>query len=264
MTDEILNETLFCLITRPAHQAELLNQMLTQAGLSVLNFPTIGINPSPATPFLQKLQNTIEQYDIALFVSRNAVDFTFKHLKSNSLPKKLELGVIGKGTWQALKNQGVASHIIPTESYNSEGLLASKALQHVKAKNIIIFRGQQGRNLLGDTLRKRGATIHYQEVYRRVLPDYEPEAFEKLTTAHFPDIAIFTSAEGLTNCFQLVSKTMASSLCQIPWLLISERMRETAGKLGHNANIIIADSASDEGIFQALQKWKQTKKNHHS
>ena len=148
MTNEEVPETLFCLITRPAHQAESLNKMLEQAGITALSYPTIAINASTTTAFLQHLQDNIKQFDIALFVSRNAVDFAFKYLDSATLPKKLELGVIGKGTWQALKNQGVESQLIPTDSYNSEGLLASQKLQYVTGKNIIIFRGQQGRNLI--------------------------------------------------------------------------------------------------------------------
>jgi hypothetical protein len=44
-------------------------------------------------------------------------------------------------------------------------------------------------------------------------------------------------------------------LLAIPWLLISERMRESALKLGHNASIIIAISASDEGIRQTICAW---------
>jgi len=238
--------------------------MLRQAGIVSVNFPTIAIKASSQTPFLNNLQDNIEQFDIALFVSRNAVDFTFNYLQADKLPPTLQLGVIGKGTWMALQNQGVDSHIIPAESYNSEGLLASQVLLDVKGKNVIIFRGQQGRSLLGDTLRKRGARVDYQEVYQRVLPDYSAGLIEKLTATHFPDLAIFTSAEGLSNCFQLLSDEMAQTLRSIPWLLISERMRETARNLGHNADIIIAISASDEGIVQAIQSWQQTNLNHHS
>lgn len=262
MTNGTIAATKFCLVTRPEHQAETLNNLLKQAGWETISFPTITIKASTPTAFLQQLPKQIKQFDIALFVSRNAVDYTFKHLQP-PLPDALKLGVIGKGTWQALKNKGVTSHIIPTESYNSEGLLASPTLQQVNEKNIIIFRGQQGRNLLGDTLRQRGARVEYQEVYRRTLPDYAENEFEQQTQPHFPDIAIFTSAEGLLNCFRLVSETAASGLRQTPWLLISERMRETAAKLGHNADIIIANSASDEGIFQALQEWQNIDKNHH-
>ncbi len=262
--DDCSDRNLVCLITRPAHQAGVLNDLLQQAGLGVINFPTIAITGSSLTPFLKKLQENIRQFDIALFVSRNAVDFAFNYVNSNALPDTLQLGVIGKGTWQALQSQGVESKLIPTDSYNSEGLLASPALQQVKGKKIIIFRGQQGRNLLGDTLRARGASVDYQEVYQRVLPEYPVDKLEKLTATHFPDLAVFTSAEGLSNCFQLVNASIASKLQTIPWLLISERMRETARDLGHNAEIIIANSASDDGIFQAIREWQNSYKNHHS
>ncbi len=258
MTNGVQAPGLTCLVTRPAHQTQQLNNMLEQTGFGIINFPTIQINASPVTPFLENLKGYLGRYDIALFVSRNAVDFAFKYLTSTGLPDSLQLGVIGKGTWMALKNQGVESHIIPTDSYNSEGLLASPVLQQVKGQRILIFRGQQGRNLLGDTLRERGASVEYQEVYRRVLPDYPAGSFEQLTLSHFPDIAVFTSAEGLSNCFQLLDESMALKLLNIPWLLISERMRETARNLGHNADIIIAISASDEGILQAIQGWQQT------
>ncbi len=259
------SQGLRCLVTRPVHQAALLNKMLGMAGIEVLNFPTIAINASTQTLFLEKLQDTIEKFDIALFVSRNAVDFAFKYLNPELLPAGLQLGVIGKGTWIALKNQGVETRIIPAESYNSEGLLASQVLQQVKGLNIIIFRGQQGRNLLGDTLRLRGASVEYQEVYQRIIPHYPTGTFEQLTESGLPDLAIFTSAEGLSNCFSLLSDAMAQKLRSIPWLLISERMRETARNLGHNADIIIAISASDEGIMQAVKGWQESNlMNHHS
>ena len=247
-----------CLVTRPAHQTEKLNHLLIQAGINPVSYPTIAVIATNPTPFLRKLQQSINDYDVLLFVSRNAVDYSFNYLDANLLPDNLELGVIGKGTWLALKNHGVESHVIPADSYNSEGLLASPNLQQVRDKRILIMRGQQGRNLLGNTLRERGARVEYCEVYRRVIPEYPDDAFAKLTVDNFPDVAIFTSTEGLKNCFQLLSESEAQQLRSIPWLLISERMRETACDLGHNADIIIAHSASDEGILQALLEWRQT------
>ena len=247
-----------CLVTRPQHQSRALVELLEQAGWQALLFPTIEIQPSPASALLEQLPRRIHDYDIALFVSRNAVDFTFKYLQPGDIPASLQLGVIGKGSWQSLQQHGVESSIIPADSFNSEGLLASAALQQVAGKRIIILRGQQGRNLLGDTLSARGATVDYQEVYRRCLPDYPAHHLEQLTRKNFPQLAIFTSAEGVQNTMQIVSATMAQRLRQIPWLLISERMRETARDLGHNATIIIAVSASDEGIVEAIKRWQQS------
>ena len=248
---------LSCLVTRPKHQADNLEQLLTQQGFRVICFPTIDIIPSTSSPYLSNLDSYLAEMAIALFVSRNAVDFTFQHLNS-PLPASLQLGVIGKGTLMALNDHGVSTLIIPTENYNSEGLLESNALLNVLDKRIVIFRGQEGRNLLGDTLRDRGATVEYIEVYQRITPEYPAGYFAELTQDHFPDIAIFTSSEGLHNAFKLLNPEQSKMLRSKAWLLISERMRETARDLGHNADIIIASSASDEGILQALKQWHQS------
>ncbi len=247
------------LVTRPSHQSEYLNSILRQAGFDIISFPTLSIQATPPSVYLKNLEQNIRNFDIALFVSRNAVDFAFKSLHPETLPASLKLGVIGQGTWQALKNHGVESSIIPAESYNSEGLLNSPGLHNVTGQRIAIFRGQQGRNLLGDTLLQRGASVEYIEVYRRTRPKYDGQHFDDLTTDHFPDLAIFTSSEGLTNCLSLLTEKQSQALRSIPWLLISERMRETSRNLRHNAEIIIAHAASDEGILQALLAWRKSK-----
>ncbi len=247
-----------CLVTRPQHQSQALTERLAQAGWDSIVFPAIEIHATAPTPMLRQLAQRLKTFDIALFVSRNAVDYAFDYLQADEIPPALQLGVIGKGSWQALQQQGVASSIIPADSYNSEGLLAAAALQQVAGKRIIIFRGQQGRNLLGDTLRERGAQVEYQEVYQRHVPQYPSGYLEQLTHQRFPQMAIFTSAEGLCNTVQIISAEMAHRLRRTPWLLISERMRETALDLGHNADIIIAIKASDEGIVEAIKRWQTT------
>ena len=60
---------------------------------------------------------------------------------------------------------------------------------------------------------------------------------------------------GMHNLVKLVDEEAARALCRTPWLLISERMRESALKLGHNAAVLIAQSASDNGIRQTICEW---------
>jgi uroporphyrinogen-III synthase len=248
-------------VTRPAHQSAALMERLEAAGFHPLAFPSIAIESAPANESLNRLANRIDEYDIALFVSRNAVDHAFRHIDARRLPRSLQLGVIGKGSAAALQAQGVASALIPSGEFNSEGLLAAPALQDVRGRKVIIFRGQAGRNLLGDTLRQRGATVDYCEVYRRTLPDLDAADYRRITGGVTPDLALFTSSEGLRNTLRLIGPQQAEALRQRPWLLISERMRETALDLGHNADIIIAISASDEGIVEAIKRWRQSTSN---
>jgi uroporphyrinogen-III synthase len=162
--------------------------------------------------------------------------------------------VIGSATRTALAAALDGSHfdlagcLVAGEPYNSETLLQAKALQQVSGKRILILRGQHG-------LARRGAEVEYAEVYRRVVPGHGFEIFNQLTAPAFPTLVILTSAEGMHNLFKLVDAAAAQALCRVPWLLISERMRESALNLGHNAPVLIARNASDKGIRQTICEW---------
>jgi uroporphyrinogen-III synthase len=248
--------------TRPAHQQAVLNKRLQSQGATMLCFPSIEIVECDATEFHLNLGQYIEHFDIALFVSRNAVEGAFRFMRANQLPSHLEFGVIGESTYQALATQ--INHLNPrlihcpshsNALFNSEGLLAAPKLQQVEGKSIIIFRGQQGRNLLGDELSSRRASVHYCEVYRRQLPQYDADHYQKLCHRNNPTIVVFTSTEGMQNTMKAIDSVSYSRLLKTPWLLISERMRESAVNLGHNGDIIIAINASDEGIQLAITEW---------
>ena len=243
--------------TRPRHQQAELAALLEQQGARVLSFPVIEIAPIENPDLEQRLAREIPQFDILLFVSRNAVDAAFRMLDVAQLASKLSFGVIGTATRRALADrvEHLDQCLVAGEPYNSEALLDADALQRVAGKRIMIFRGQQGRNLLGDELVARGAEVSYCEVYRRVLPQRDVSVFNRLVADTFPTLAILTSNEGMHNLFELVDDAAAERLRRIPWILISERMRESALKLGHNATIVIARSASDEGIRQSISEW---------
>jgi len=245
------------LITRPAHQQDGLKSLLEAQGATVISFPGIEIVEPDTTDFHRSLIDNIEHYNIAIFVSRNAVDGAFRYLEPDKLPLDLQLGVIGDASYRALMQtiDAADAQLIRGHPHNSEGLLATPALQRVAGKNILIFRGQQGRNLLGDELRARGANVSYCEVYRRKIPEYDANSFAQITSARFPTLAVFTSNEGMANVVSLSDGHAHGKLLGIPWLLISERMRESAVNLGHNAPTLIAVNANDEGIQQTINEW---------
>lgn len=247
--------------TRPLHQQDELTRMLQHDGASVLAFPVIDIEPLRDAGCRRQLACSISGFDILLFVSRNAVDGAFAMIDSTQLAPATAFGVIGSATRNALAAGLAGSRfniddcLVAGEPYNSEALLESPALQRVSGKRILILRGQQGRNLLGDELARRGAVVEYAEVYRRALPAREPGVFNQLVAASFPSLVILTSGEGMHNLMKLVDADAARALRQTPWLLISERMRESALKLGHNATVLIARNASDSGIRQTICAW---------
>jgi uroporphyrinogen-III synthase len=235
--------------------------MLQSDGAGVLSFPVIDIQPVSGDAGLRGQLQRIADYELLLFVSRNAVDSAFALIDSSQLAAHTMFGVIGSATRGALADALAGSKcniddcLVASEPYNSEALLESDVLQRVSGKRILILRGQEGRNLLGDELSRRGAVVEYAEVYRRVLPKVDPLVFNRLVADAFPSLVILTSTEGMHNLVQLVDAGAAKALCRTPWLLISERMRESALKLGHNAPVLVARNASDSGIRQTICAW---------
>ena len=247
--------------TRPAHQQAELTRLLQQDGARVLAFPVIDIQPVDVDAARRQLANDVADYDILLFVSRNAVEGASRLVDFTRLRPSVRLGVIGAATRSALAQQLAGSAIdlddclVAGEPFNSEALLQAPLLQQVEGKRVLILRGQQGRNLLGDELKRRGASVDYVEVYRRALPQVSSADFNRLVAGGLPTLVVVTSGEGMHNLVELVDVAAANALRAIPWLLISERMRESALKLGHNATVLIAQSASDKGIRQTIREW---------
>jgi len=247
--------------TRPAHQQAELTRMLQRDGAQLLAFPVIDIESVAIGPAQRQLAQSITDYDILLFVSRNAVEAAFRFIDCARLGPSTRFGVIGSATRKALATALADCHfdldecLLASEPFSSETLLEAQALQQVAGKHILILRGQEGRNLLGDELQRRAAMVEYAEVYRRVIPAQGSDVFDRLVAPAFPTLVVLTSNEGMHNLVNLVNETAAQALFRVPWLLISERMRESALKLGHNATVLIARNASDKGIRQTICEW---------
>jgi uroporphyrinogen-III synthase len=66
------------LVTRPAHQAEPLCGLIEAAGGRALRFPVMEIRPAADQPAVQADLARLAGYDLAIFVSANAVQYTLE------------------------------------------------------------------------------------------------------------------------------------------------------------------------------------------
>ena len=247
------------LVTRPAHQADRLCQLIEAAGGRAVRFPVIDIEPPADPQALRTLLEDIAGYDLAIFVSANAVEFALAALGKQGLPSSLQRAAVGKATAKALASQGYPPQIVPAEPYNSEALLALPELHSVQGKQIIIFRGEGGRELLAETLTARGARVSYAECYRRLRP--QPDLAPLLAVWHnnAPLVVVATSNEGLQNLFDMLAPQHTESLRATPLVVISKRAAVLAQSLGFKRQIEVAQSASDEAIMAALAHLRQLK-----
>lgn len=243
------------LVTRPARQAQALCNAIETLGGEVLRLPVIEISdPSDIRPAL-KIINKLDRFAIAIFISANAVEMTHALITARGAwPATLKIAAVGKRTAAALQHLGKHVDLMPQHGSDSEALLSLAELQDVAGKDIVIFRGEGGRELLADTLRQRGAHVEYAEVYRRMKPDVDASAVQQAGEAGKIHIITITSNESLLNLCDMVGGRGRHWLHKTPLVVISQRTAELAREMGFKT-VIIANHTSDEGLVDAIKEW---------
>lgn len=164
-------EGLGVVVTRPLEPARVLARALESRGAQVFVFPALAIEDMPPTAALAAALDALPGASLAIFVSAHAVEKGLAAARSRGpWPAGVEVAAVGDATAQALRNSGFARVISPAGRHDSEGLLETARLQAVRGENIIVFRGEGGREHLKETLEARGATVRYAQCYRRVRP----------------------------------------------------------------------------------------------
>lgn len=252
------------LVTRPAHQADAFCHMIEAAGGVALRFPVLEILEPQDSGRLDALIDRLDAYDIAIFISPNAVSMAVNRIHARrAWPEGLRLGAVGQKSAQELARAGHPAHICPPRRFDSEALLAEEELQDVSGKRIVIFRGDGGRELLGDTLKERGAQVEYAEAYRRGRPDADTGQLMYHWSRGDLQLVTSTSSEGLRNLFDMVGKLGRMWLRKTPLLVGAPRMAETAQELGFKGDPWVAEDPSDESMMNTVLQWAKAREQQH-
>jgi uroporphyrinogen-III synthase len=241
------------LVTRPESQATALCESITDHGGHAILLPALAID-GPAQPKVaMAVLERVSSFALVIFISPNAVRYGLQLLAQRGLPNGIEVAAVGLGTARALESHGITPSILPSQRFDSEALLELPELQQLAGDRVLIIRGNGGRPLLGDTLQQRGATVEYAEVYRRECPDTDISPLLKSWTDKV-QIITATSSEILENLLRIAGEPGGKLLRSTPLVVISERMRQHASKLGWG-EIILAERAGDEAIIEAVCSW---------
>lgn len=226
-------------------------------GWECTSFPVIEIIKTNATSLLRTVANNFKIYHIALFVSANAVTYGLRWLKQNHLnwPQGILIGAVGKNTAKALAEQGsLRVDLAPEQKFDSEALLALNGLKNIQNKNIIIFRGNGGREHLANTLRARGASVDYAEVYERRRPAGTIASILSEKQRKHINIAVSTSNEGLKNLHIMTEEAIRPWLLDLHLVVLSSRAVVAAKQLGFKHQPLIAAQASNMAILETIKK----------
>lgn len=139
------------------------------------------------------------EFGLVCFTSPAGVTSFFGLLEGRGLDARAfsgtEIAAIGPSTARSLAEHGLNADYLP-EKFVAEGMLKTLEKVPMEGRQVLIARAEEGRELLPETLRQRGASVTVMPVYRTV-PDTPSEAAWKRAAA--ADFVTFTSASSVHN-----------------------------------------------------------------
>lgn len=240
-------------VTRPAAQAGMLSAAIAARGGVPVPFPVLAIFDVDDLRPLLAVAERLDEFDYAVFISPNAVNKALNViLGRRAWPAHLRPVTVGQSSERELARFGLADIVAPRGRFDSEALLALPELaqERVAGRRFVIFRGDGGRELLGDTLVARGALIEYVECYRRGKPNLDAAPLMKLWARGELDAITVTSSEGLRNLFDMVGKLGQTWLRKTLLFAPHERIVEEARRLGLMR--VVLTGPGDDGLVAGL------------
>jgi uroporphyrinogen-III synthase len=229
-------------VTRPREQAAGLAALVREAGGEPLVFPALEILPPADAARALAAMARLDDFDLAIFVSRNAVQRGLELARSarggRPWPARLAVAAVGSGTRRELESQGFSGVIAPEGEADSEALLALPQLASAAGKSVLIVRGEGGRGFLGEALAARGARVAYAECYRRALPDADLAPLAAALGQGAVDAVTASSAEGLANLVAMLEPAAREKLLRLPLFVPHRRVAEAAARHGVREAIV--------------------------
>ena len=240
------------LITRPAGKADNLLASLDEQGIAYSYQPLI---TTQQVVLKAKDQALLEQAELVIFVSVSAVHALEQQIRPEQLSG--HLFAVGSTTASVLQRWSGREVIVPHDQ-RSEGLLTLPQLQQVTGKQIVVVRGNSGRELIKQQLIARGATVKYVQSYNRLPLPLDGAQLWQVWQQQQVRCIVATSNEILQQLFAIIPEGGVTWLQQRHWLLVSPRMQEQALALGINRQqISLAENANDQALLQQIIQLKK-------
>ena len=238
-------------VTRPAGQTGHMAALIRAAGGEPVLFPALEILDAEDLQPVLALIDRLDVFDLAIFISANAVNRALDLVHARrAWPAGLRVATVGRGSERELQRRGFAAVIAPSERFDSEALLDRPELKDMQGKRVVIFRGDGGRELLGDTLSARGAVVEYAECYRRSRPKADTAPLLALWGRRQLDAFTVTSSEGLANLYDMLGDAGRKWFKQTPLFAPHERIAAAARALG--VQTVLLTGPGDEGLVAGL------------
>jgi uroporphyrinogen III methyltransferase / synthase len=183
-------------VTRARAQASELARRLDALGAEPIELPAIRIEPRIDSGEVRRAVESLHSYALVCLTSSNGVNLLFEAMAAQGRDARAlanaSVAAIGAGTEAALASFGVLADIVP-DRFVAEELVEGLELA---GKPVLVARAAEGREVLPDALRKKGAEVDVVTLYETVPEEPDPEGLERARDA---DFITFTSSSTVRN-----------------------------------------------------------------
>ena len=234
-------------VTRPSGTAAALRRRIRALAGVAVSLPGISLCAPADSALARRQLRAAQSADIVIFTSPAAVRFAFALLPRLHLRRSTQVCVPGSGSARALQRRGVGNAVYPPTRRDSEGLLALPQLERLRGRRVALIGAPGGRDLLPRELRARGARVELVGTYQRARPRLNRRHLHALEIAPTPLVALFSSADALTNLHAVLPPPLFAHLAANDCVASSVRVAEVAHTLGF-VRVHVAASAEPAAL----------------
>jgi uroporphyrinogen-III synthase len=209
-------------VTQPGAAGARLVQALHARGRRALALPAFEFGPAPDEAAARRQLAQLDRFDLAVFVSPQAVRATAA-LLAGPWPPATAIAAVGRSTAEAalaqLRGAQRARVLVPPagaagEDSGSEALWALLLPEAAHLRRVLLLRAQHGREWLGEQLRAAGSEVTPLAVYARHPMRLSPECSARLAELENPLAVLFTSSDACAALRGMLDATLWRRLQQ--------------------------------------------------
>lgn len=239
------------LICRPEPEASRLAEQFGAAGAETRVLPLIERQPLPETPERRTVILGLDEFAHVIAVSPFAARLLLDDIDTwwPQIPMGLQWYGVGAGTAAVLASHGLATHQ-PDAGWTSEALLALPTLARFEGERVLLAKGENGRELIRETLEARGARVTPLALYRRDRPRHAAGEIHAALDTFAPEAIITLSGETLNNLIALGANS-SHNLYDRLLIVPADRVAKQARAAGFTT-LCIPGSLADNDIVAAV------------
>jgi uroporphyrinogen III methyltransferase / synthase len=235
-------------VTRARAQASGLAGRLRDLGAEVVELPAIRIVPRIGSEQVRKAVNDLHTYALVCLTSANGARLLFEALAEAGLDARAlanaTVAAIGPGTAGELAAHGIKADVVP-ERFVAEALAEALSEVPLKGRPALVARAAEGRDVLPEALRARGAQVDVVALYETVAESPDPGAVEAARDA---DYVTFTSSSTVRNLVAALDGRLPSDVRVVSVGPVTSEAAREAGLEVH----VEAGRHDVDGLVEAL------------